>query len=103
MNKTLDLFAAIAARDAALKLVSDNSGDFMGDALKAVQRLPRGRYTGEDIRLDLVRQGIEPHHHNAWGALISSCVKRGLLRFSGDYEPMKVRQSHARKTPVYWR
>ena len=98
-----DLFGARPARDEALGQVSANAGDFMAEALQAVLKLPRGVYTGEDIRLELERQEIVPHHHNAWGALIRQCVASGALRFSGRYEAMKTRRSHARRTPVYVR
>lgn len=103
MAEQQDLFSAREARDAALAQVSEHSGDFMFNAYHAVIALPTGSYTGEDIRLQLSAKGIVPHHHNAWGALIRKCVTDGILEFSGIYEAMKTRRSHARRTPVYQR
>lgn len=98
-----DLFGALEAKDAALEQVAEHSGDFMADARYAVSRLPSGLYTGEAIRLEIEARGICPHHHNAWGALISKCVKDGMLKPTGRYLPMRTRKSHARKTPEYRR
>lgn len=103
MTDQPDLFAARTARDAALEQVAENSGVFMQDAYRAILRLPRGRYTGEDIRLNVEGQGISPHHHNAWGALCAKCVRDGVLKPTGAYVPMKTRKSHARRTPVYFK
>ncbi len=103
MSKQPDLFGARNARDEALEQVAENSGHFMRDAYLAILRLPSGRYTGEDVRLNLEAKDIIPHHHNAWGALCAKCVKDGILRPTGSYTAMKTRKSHARRTPVYYR
>lgn len=100
----MDLFEAADARDRALKKVADNAGDFMGRGLKAIMALPADwRGTGEELRLYLAGLGIEPHHHNAWGALIRTAVVSRLLRPTGEYVSMKTVKSHARRTPVYRR
>lgn len=97
-----DLFSAAGARDAALEQVADNAGPiFMARAQAAIAKL-YGEWTGEDIRLALLRAGIIPHHHNAWGAVISKAVKRGMLVPTGRWVGMKTTRSHARRTPVYW-
>ena len=96
--------AAIKARDRALKSVADNSEDWMEKALEALKYLStRREWTGEDIRLLISKPGIvgAPHHHNAWGALINTAVRRKLIVATGRYESMKTTKSHARKTPVY--
>lgn len=90
-------------RDSAVQKVSGNSGTFMEDALFAVAGLVPGKYTGEDVRRLVLLQGIRPHHHNAWGALVMCAVKRGLLRNTGEMRSMRAVRSHARKTPVYER
>jgi hypothetical protein len=92
-----------AARDAALDLVAENSGRWIYEARAAVIALPTGwKGTGEDIRLKLSKWGLVPHSPNAWGALINSCIKSGLLE-GIDYDKMKDPRSHSRETKVYRR
>jgi truncated hemoglobin YjbI len=100
-----DLFDAVEARarrDTGLKRVGNNAHEFMEAGLAAIARLPKGlEYTGERIRALLLHQGIVPHHHNAWGALITVALKGGYLHSTGRYEAMQAKKSHARKTQVY--
>jgi hypothetical protein len=49
----------------------------------------------------LTREGVVPHHHNAWGALILHAVSQGLLERTGRWTHMRDRRSHARLTPIY--
>lgn len=95
-----DYAASTQARDVVLKTVAENSGTFIQRALSALAHMS-GPLTGEDIRRRLSERGIEPHHHNAWGALISTAVKRGILIDSGMTVRMKDERSHARKTTLY--
>lgn len=90
-------------RDEALERVAENAGeDFMTRALDLIERLPRGTTaTGEEIRHRVAAAGIEPHHANAWGALISQAVRLKLMTPTGVWRAMKKPSSHARKTPVY--
>lgn len=100
-----DLFGdALHARDDALAQVSFNAGDWMIHARARVAALPFGwTGTAEDIRVLLMNNGLPaPHHHNAWGALIKSCVPRFLVP-TGETRNMATRRSHARRTPVYRR
>jgi hypothetical protein len=104
MNDLFDLEAGRAARDAALKQVGSNAGDFMGNAMQAIAGLEHGKdYTGEEIRVLLTARDIVPHHVNAWGALINAAIKRGLLRGTGRYVPMTSVKCHAHKSEVYVR
>ncbi len=87
-------------RDRVLKQVSDNP--WMPKALRALKFLSRRRdWTGEDIRNVLEQTVGRPHHHNAWGALISAAIKKNLIKATGEYRAMEGPLSHARKTPVY--
>lgn len=64
--------------------------------------LPRNEpITGETVRIGLTNKGIVPNHHGAWGAFIMKLVKAGDLIPTGEWEMMKLRKSHARKTPLY--
>lgn len=98
----MNLFEAAGARDAALAQVSHNAGTFTDAALTALRQFPQGyEGTGEQIRLLIERRGIRPHHPNAWGAVINTAVRRGLLTDTGRMERMNTLKSHARKTSVY--
>ena len=100
-----DLFEGRAARDEALERVAMNSGAWMDSALAMIAYLPAGiEMTGEAIRVYLRERGLPPpHHHNVWGALIASAIKRQLLAETGRYGQMRMKRSHARKTPLYRR
>ena len=97
-----DLFEAKQARDEALKRVENNSGDWLGKALREIGLLPGGReMIGEDIRIAIHEKVGAPHHHNAWGAVIKSAVSRKLLIPTDKYRHMKTKKSHARASRVY--
>lgn len=92
------------ARDEALERVLDNAGLSWQDRATAILRsMSASEVTGEDIRLACMARGVHPHHHNAWGGLISRFVSEGLLVATGRYVAMKAKGSHARKTQVYYR
>jgi hypothetical protein len=74
----------------------------METALAAITLLESGQFmTGEDVRVAIVNTVGEPHHHNAWGAMIKSAVKQRLIIPTGKWRPMKLPQSHARVSPIY--
>lgn len=78
--------------------------DFADNVVQFVLRLPKGTLcTGESIRLACHEVGISPRHHNAWGAVISRCVRAGLLEETGRFPRMQSRSSHARRNPEYRR
>lgn len=98
----LDFAASKAARDEALQRVTAHAGtEFMKVGLEAIARLPIGDVTGEHIRVTLIGKNIRPHHPNAWGALVRSAVKLGLLIETGLYTKMTDVRSHARRTAIY--
>ena len=91
------------ARDEALEQVSENAGSGFTSKVRetVADIIPTGReVTGEDIRIICEDRGIEPHHHNAWGAVIRGMI-HSHLEPTGEHEPMQTEKSHARKTPVY--
>jgi hypothetical protein len=78
--------------------------DFREHVVRFVVSIPTGTLcTGESIRLACIAQGIVPHHHNAWGGVISRCVRAGLLTETGRFPRMKSLSSHARRNPEYVR
>lgn len=103
MSEQQDLFGAVQARDNALNQVSGNTGKWMHKALVAVSDLRAGvDLTGEDIRLRVADRVGNPHHHNAWGALIKAAIKADLITPTGKHRAMQTVRSHARRTPVYY-
>ena len=69
----------------------------------AAKALPKGRYTGEQIRLAIRDEIGEPTHPNAWGGAFRALLVRNksmfrpLLKFTNMAEP----RSHSRLTRVY--
>lgn len=103
-----DLFEhadAKSERDEALERVEMNSGKWSVAARIRVRGIhPGWTGTGEDLRLRLRRDGLPaPHHHNAWGALINTCVKQEWLVWTGELAQMRTAKSHARATKIYRR
>jgi len=103
MNDQLPLFTGSQLRDEALARLENHNIDWMTRGLIAIASHINTEMTGEDIRRILRRIIGDPTHHNAWGALISRAVKRGLIEPTGEWRPMQLPRSHARQTPVYRR
>lgn len=101
MDDQPDLFASLAARDAALASVSEHTQEWQDEAMAALRRLPVGfAGTGEEIGWAMgVGSPPDPH---AWGAFVNSARRAGLICRTGAWRPMQVVSSHARLTPV-WR
>jgi hypothetical protein len=98
-----DLFDAVSSRDEAIKTVLENAGhDWKDKALHIIAAMPKGMLaTGEDLRLSIADKIGNPHHHNAYGALIMNAVRKGYLMQTGKYVRMRTPKSHARATPLY--
>ena len=97
-----DLLKSAQARDVALDQVAQNAKEFSTLAYNVVMRIPKGWVgTGEDIREIVEREGITPHHHNAWGAFISLLCRYKIIEKTGEYRKMRQIKSHARATAVY--
>ena len=91
----------LAARDAAMAVVLDNADRDWREQATEIVRALGGEVTGEDIRLACKVEGIEPHHPNAWGAMVNAWIRDGLLEPTRRYVAMKATGSHGRKTQVY--
>jgi hypothetical protein len=97
--------AAKQARDDALERVSRNAGyDWMGDSLRLLRIFAdlRDDFIGEEFRLYATQHGLpQPHHHNAWGALLRTGATRGIIRITDRTRQMTTGKSHARRSPVW--
>jgi len=97
------LFDSAVARDEALTRVGTNSQPWKDRALALVATVPGEEFTGEDIRTHVVSRIGNPHHHNAWGALVMASIRAGLIEDTGRRASMTLKRSHARRTPIYCR
>jgi hypothetical protein len=100
--KQADLFEdARSARDAGLDLVEANNNAWMIQALAMIRDTAFADMIGEELRFTLRALGLpKPRHHNAWGALINTALRRGYIVKTGAYSQMSSSRSHARSTPV---
>lgn len=105
MSNQLSLFEGVIRRDEGIAKVSKNNGAWLEECIKLVEQHATNWYhfTGEDIRHICEAAWLIPAHHNAWGALTSSLIKRGLIRKTGNYRQMRDPRSHARMTATYER
>ena len=104
MTEQYDLWSSLQAKSEAINRVDREP--WSTQAKFFMTSLPIGwTGTGEDIRRFLTEEmNLEkPHHHNAWGGMISGAIKKGLIFGTGRYTKMKAVSSHARKTEIYER
>ena len=93
-------------RDAGIASVMQSAGEDWKAAAIAVALRVRDRgedFTGEDIRLACVKEGISPSHPNAWGGLVQGMVRSGMIVETGEWKAARSPRSHARRIPVYSR
>jgi hypothetical protein len=99
------LSLARAARDEAQARVLDNEPPpWIDDALALLRRFVADRqsFIGEDFRVYAALHGLrQPHHHNAWGALMMTAAKRGICCPTDQTRQMCTSKSHARRSPVW--
>jgi hypothetical protein len=96
------LSAGRDARDNGMAAVLSHS-NWTTAALWAARSVPAGwTGMGEDLRVELRAVGLrEPHHHNAWGALINVMIRCGVLEATGEEGQMQKTSSHARRSVIY--
>lgn len=92
---------ALQARDEGIEAVSLNNAEFLAAARSiAVELAAAGPITCDDVRAECERQGIEPLHYNAWGAVFSGgCGRR--LRFTGKLRKSRQLQGHGNLLRVW--
>lgn len=93
------------ARDRALAIVAARSDTWMSRAVDWYRNnIPSDWMgTGEDLRRHISPVIGQPHHPNAWGALIKFLIRNKVVEPTGRYLQMRDEKSHARKTPEYRR
>ena len=103
---TYDLFnqppeTAIEARNKGIAKVSAGSPTWIQSAHEHLHLYPGDTATGEDLKVFLRDILLEPHHVNCYGAMIRSALTKGLIKGTGVFVKMKLKESHARKNEVY--
>lgn len=102
----MPLFDAVRSREKRDEGMTEAMVANMGwtaAALSLMERLDLHEATGEELRLWLIGKKLpHPTTPNAWGALTNHAIKKGLLRPSGRWVPMRAVRSHARQTQVYY-
>ncbi len=99
----LPLFTGELLRDEGIAKVTEHNGKWMDLCVREVESwtLDCDAMTGEDIRHRCEMMVGCANHPNAWGALISTLLRRKIIKPTGEYRKMKDCSSHARRTPVY--
>ena len=100
-----DLDAGRAGRDEGMERALEDEEDWAQAVMELIIKLPFGWHgIAEDIRIMAHDAGIpRPHSHKCWGGLTSRAIKGGWLRPTGALKPMRLPDSHARKSPEYIR
>jgi hypothetical protein len=91
------------ARDEGVAAVIESHRPWHSEALQRFRTVfsAGDEGTGEDFRLRLLETGLrKPAHPNAWGALVLTLCKRGVVVKTGLWLPLQTVKSHARLTPV---
>jgi len=91
----------IALRDEGIHLISGNSKSWQERALDVVRSMPDGEMMGEDIHKKVEVAIGDPHHPNAYGALIMKAIRAGVIVRTGEYRKSSRPSAHARANPVY--
>ena len=94
---------ALEKRNAVLDDVADRNASWLRQAAAEMARIADGAEgTGEHFRKVLLDRGVPaPQRPHAWGALINTMTKRGVLVRTGDRRPMLDPKAHGRSTDVY--
>lgn len=103
MNQA-SLFDARQARDEGIAKVEVVNVTWLGASLALLSSMKAEGHTtatGEGIRIWLTAAGIVPSSPHAWGMLIRTAMKRGLIKDTGRQVQMFTEKSHARRTPLW--
>lgn len=91
-------------RDRALKQVSENAEDWFTKATSALPTIigmMPPEFSPEELRTAVSSVVGDPHHHNAWGALTNTAVRRKLMVATGQLRQNRKKESHARVVRLY--
>jgi hypothetical protein len=101
----IQLFDSRAQRDIGIARIAMKNEPWMQRALAMLREMASQEVeaTGEEMRVWLLAHGLDhPTKPHAWGALTRTAALAGILTDTGRIRQMKIKQSHARRTPI-WR
>ncbi len=90
-------------KEEGMATVLENAGeDWKTQALQVVLSMPRGvPFLAEDVRLRCEKQGITPHHNNAWGGFFNGLRRKEVVVHTGRYVPTESPKTHAHVVAEY--
>lgn len=85
-------------RDDGIKRVAINNSEFVAKMQKQAIRLSRqrGEVHIDDLRAYAIKQGIQPDHKNAWGAIFNAKVWQKI-----GYRPSALPSNRGHVSPVW--
>jgi hypothetical protein len=102
----IDYAEAAVCRDASLKQVSENSGDWMALAFataKSILWLLPDEFTPEMMKHQILLHIPPPHSPNAFGALTMKLIRAKEIEKTGRYGNNADPASHRTCAPLYRR
>lgn len=93
----------MALRDEGMDRANENSRSWHDRAIDVIRNMPTGEFMGEDIHRQVEVTIGDPHHPNAYGALIMTAIRWGLIVKTGEYRKCSRPSAHARTNPVYFK
>lgn len=87
---------------AGQKRAAENAGDeFREGMAQVVEHIARRQrfLTMDDVRAEAAARGLEPHHFNAWGHVLPSAARRGIVRRREDLPRVKSIRPEAHRNP----
>lgn len=97
-------------KEKGITLVLSNADDLFKHAYAEIFEHVLKNYCEFDAEIvrdefNLSHPDLEPHHHNCWGAIFSSHLRRntkaGRIEFTNKYVPHVRASSHARIKRIY--
>ena len=99
------LFDARQARDIGLERTRCVNTEWMAKALACLPLMKQDGHvaaTGEGMRIWLTAGGLPaPTSAHAWGSLVRTAMKRGIIKDTGRVVQMFTAKSHARRTQLW--
>lgn len=90
-------------RDAGIAQTQLGQDEWFARALMMIRALPRSWEGISESWRPIIEAKIgPPRHHNTWGALTMTASRYGIIVDTGVRVKMRLRRSHARKSPI-WR
>jgi hypothetical protein len=87
---------------AGMRRAAENAGDeFRAGMAQVVEDIARRRrfFTMDEVRALAAERGLEPHHYNAFGHVLPTAAKRGIVRRRADLQRVPSERPEAHGNP----